>query len=44
MIEHDCEDYVIYINPCQDCIDNDQECVLNTHGICSICGEVIDNG
>jgi len=40
---HVCKEHITYIRPCDDCIDEDKECPLSTNGICSICGEVIED-
>jgi len=41
-IEHKCEKNITYLKSCEDCIEKDEECPLSVKGICSICGEIIN--
>lgn len=41
--KHDCNEHKVFLDPCNCCVEQDRECPLSTKGICSICGEVVQD-
>jgi hypothetical protein len=39
---HDCTEHRVALESCDECKEKEQDCKLNTKGICSVCGEVVE--